>query len=148
MSHSPRVPLFVLARMVAITILVLLLAGGIGLLSSSWDTTSPTEQLRQRTEALLQEAIYPRPPSALPMTPVGSRACGSWLPEILKRNSNHYAIIILGVWGDGASPIPGGTGSITAVVHVVFPDDTRIELQYYAYTLDSCRLIHDRSEEF
>ena len=65
MSHSPRVPLLVLASLVAITILVLLLAGGIGLLSSSWDTTSPTEQIRQRTEALLQEAIYPRPPSAI-----------------------------------------------------------------------------------
>jgi hypothetical protein len=148
MRHSPRVPLLALASIGIITILVVLLAGGIGLLFSNWDTTSPAEQIRQHTEALLQEVIYPRPASALPTTPVGLRVCGSWLPEILKRNGSQYSIVIMGVWGDGASPIPGGTGSITAIVHVVFPDDTRIEMQYYTYMLDLCRLIHDGAEEF
>jgi hypothetical protein len=75
-------------------------------------------------------------------------ACGDWLPGILKRNNNQYSIVIVGVWGDYASPIPGGTGSITATVHVEFPDGTYIEMQYYAYTLDLCRLIQEPTEQF
>ena len=148
MNHSPRVPLLVLACMVVITIVVMLLAGAIGLLSANRDTISPTERIRQRTEVLLQSAIYSRPTNASTLVPVELAACGNWLPEILKRNNNQYSIVIMGVWGDGASPVPGGTGSITAIVHIVFPDDTRIEMQYYAYSLDLCRLIQDGSEQF
>jgi hypothetical protein len=147
MSHKTGVlQLLMLASVVSVTLVVLLLASAINLLFVDRDALSPTERIRQRTEYLLQVGKYPRPITSLTLVPLEFDTCGSWLPEVLRRNNNQYSIVIIGVWGDGASPIPGGTGSITAIVRVVFPDKTRIEMQYYAYTLDICRLIQDGGE--
>jgi hypothetical protein len=147
MSHKTRVlQLLMLVSVISIALVVLLLVGAINLLFVDRDTLSPTEKIRQRTEAVLQAAKYPRPTNSLTPVPLEFDACGNWLPGVLRRNNNQYSIVIMGVWGDGASPIPGGTGSITAAVQVVFPDNTRLEMQYYAYTLYLCRLIPDGGE--
>ncbi len=148
MSRRLRVLVFVLASMVAITIVILLLAGGIRPLFVNWDIPSPTERIRQHTVALLQGAASPPPTNSFTHVPNELATCGNWLPEILKRNNDQYSIVIVGVWGDGASPISGGTGTITATVYVVFPDKTRIEMQYYAYSLNLCRLIQDGTGPF
>jgi hypothetical protein len=127
---------------------VLLLFNAVRLFFRDWASISPAEEIRQHTEAILQAVQNPLATHTSSATPDELGRCGNWFPEVLKRNNNQYSIVITGIWGDGASPIPGGTGSITATVHVIFPDDTRIEMQYYAYTLDLCRLIHDGTEEF
>jgi hypothetical protein len=115
---------------------------------NSANQISPVQMIRERTEAVLQEAKYPMQTKSSSTVPSKSAVCGSWLPAILQRNNNQYSITIVGVWGDDASPIPGGTGSTTALVHVDFPDGSRIEMQYYAYSLDTCRLIQSNSELF
>ena len=74
--------------------------------------------------------------------------CGDWLHDILERNGNQYSILIIGVWGDYASPIPGGTGTTSASVQVVFPDGARVNMQYYAYTLVLCELAPDQQIYF
>jgi len=91
-------------------------------------STSPTDTIRQQTENVLQH-------------PETQNFCGTWLSDVLRRNNRQYAVHMVGVWGDYASPIPGGTGSISALVNVDFPDGTRIEFEYYAYTLLRCQLL-------
>jgi hypothetical protein len=111
--------------------------------SSPRPRTSPTDQIRQRTDDILQTAKYqtdpPTPGTIEAIWSLDLKKCGSLLPEAMRRNNNQYSIVVVGVWGDGASPIPGGTGAIQAAVNVVFPNGTRVEMQYYQYTLEVCR---------
>jgi len=113
-------------------------------LFDSWShSPTPTEVVRQETQKVLQAAEYH--PGDLTVTfsyedRVSSlNACSGFLPKLMKRNNNRYSMTIVGVWGDYASPIPGGTGAIVAIVQVDFPDRTLVEMQYYQYALDTCQ---------
>jgi hypothetical protein len=66
----------------------------------------------------------------------------------MRRNGNRYSVNIIGVWGDDATHIPGGTGATQAIVNVGFSDGTRFEMQYYQYTLEICREIPNGSMIF
>jgi hypothetical protein len=125
---------------------VLMICGAVHWFMDSWIASpSPTELLRRETEGLLQAARF-QPDGTKPSTysanaPIELTICGRFLPEAMRKNGNNYSITIVGVWGDGGTPIPGGTGAIEALVNVLFPDGTGIEMHYYQYTLEVCREI-------
>ena len=146
MNHQHRLLQIALGGIIAISVVVLLLLGVAHQIFSNWNPISAAARIRQHTEDILQAAITSLPTYSSTTVLAELDACGRWLPIMLKRNNNQYSIVIVGVWGNDASPIPSGTGSITAIVHVEFPDGARVEMQYYAYTLDLCRLIKDGNE--
>jgi hypothetical protein len=101
---------------------------------------SETEKIRHYTEEILRKAQYPLSTLEATQTENNFNVCSNTLTKIMKQNNNRYSIEIVGVWGTYASPIPGGTGTTTATVHIVFPDGVLIEIQYYA-TAAFCREI-------
>jgi hypothetical protein len=142
-----------LATGVIVTIITLMMLCGVvySFLDGWASGPSPSDRIRQQTIELLQEVEF-QAGKAIPTYTVRAESavslCGNVLPEAMKRNNNKYSLVIVGVWGDYASPIPGGTGSIEAVVNIEFPDGVRLQLQYYAYTLDGCRELSHSIELF
>jgi hypothetical protein len=54
-----------------------------------------------------------------------------------------YTVTVVSVVGAGGTPVVG-TDTTAAIVHIIFPDGTRIYTDYYAYRLEVCRVMsHD-----
>src|SRR5262245_11740160 len=123
---------------------VLLVCGAVYSFLRGWaDRPSETERTRQEVDQIIQAAKF-QPGELLPTSTwldiqFAANLCGNPLRSAMQRNNNTYSIVILGVWGTYASPIPGGTGTTVAVVEVLFPDKTRLRMEFYGSTLESCR---------
>jgi hypothetical protein len=148
MSNRRKLLQGILVSIGAITITAVVLIIGFLQVFRGKETLSSTDIIRKQTVAILEAAKYSPISKATAVEEITKSVCGKLLTQALKRNNNVYSIIILGVWGDDASPIPGGTGNNSAVVQVLFPDKARIEMHYYAYTLNICRLVPNSTQEF
>jgi len=104
--------------------------------NDSVDKRSDLQRTRDDIEQLIASSILWKEST---ITSIGHTQM--LLTEIIRRNDGQYSIADIKVWGLEGTPIPGGTGATESIALVSFPDNTVLELQFYRYTLVSCREI-------
>lgn len=121
-------------------------------LFSESESFPPEDPALEQTHLMLDSAkthpVGPIP-TELPFDMLyGAEQCWSLLQETMAANDNQYTVVLVGVWGDAGTHYSGGsggTGTTEVVIEVVFPDETRIEMYYYAYTLEVCRELNNNT---
>jgi hypothetical protein len=102
-----------------------------------WVYPSPRDGIQTLTTELIQYSV------AEGSSRIG---CVNLLHNLMRRNNNHYAVKIIGIWGNGASPAPG-TGTISSTVQIIFPDGTRLEVETYG-GFPWCHVPADKEDYF
>jgi hypothetical protein len=104
---------------------------------------SPSEYPLQQAQAMLDSIATRMAEPDLTPKPweVGQRECEGLLQRIMLQNNNQYTLTVYRIFGDNGTHIPGGTGSDEVLLHVTFPDGSRVQLYFYAANLDGCREI-------
>lgn len=69
--------------------------------------------------------------------------CWEFLQAAIQTHGSEYTLTLGGIWGDEGTPIGAGTGATESIVYVDFADGTRLSLQSYAYTLETCQEVAD-----
>jgi hypothetical protein len=92
-----------------------------------------------RTEQLLND-LQEQPELLKFMNlPPSLQECQALLRESLQLHEGHYSLEVTALVDPARDPTP--TGSSAAVVAVRFPDGREVELEYYNYTYEWCRII-------
>ncbi len=135
---------------IAVVLVIAAVCGGIYGLFEDWSTyvSNYDERALNHAESFLEElSTYHGEQTQIDLTPYWGlmENCLSFLQEAMTRNDNQYTLIVAGVFGDYGTPKRAGTGATEVVIEVVFPDGTRVALQYYASTLEHCFNVADDS---
>ncbi len=134
---------FLLAA-IGIVLVIVTVCGGINLLIEGWLSYVPHEYALNHAESLLERLSTGHGEQTQINLPYWEYV-EDCLGEAMTRNDNQYTLIVAGVFGEYGTPMAGGTGATVVVIDVVFPDGTRVALQYYANILEHCFNVADDS---
>jgi hypothetical protein len=108
-------------------------------ISASSPSDYPMQQASTLMQAIALHTTGPMPTS-LPINGYLSQGCWDILQTAMAKNNHQYTLVVAGIYGDGGTLVPGGTGSDVVLIDVAFPDGTSVELNFYASTLNMCQL--------
>jgi hypothetical protein len=123
-----------------IMLLILGICGLVWMIFKDWGSYEPGEYPLQQAQAML-DAIATRTaePNVTPeLWDVGQKECKDLLQKHMLGNHNQYTLNVARIMGDYGTSVPG-TGADEVILYVTFPDGSRIQLYFYAATLDECR---------
>ncbi len=107
---------------------------------NDWTTNDPRDYPLQTAESMLQAiALQTFEPESWQMA---EKVCQESLQPLMTRNKNQYTLVVAGVFGDHGTPI-AGTGTDAVLLHIIFPDHSRVELYFYGAILIDCKQIAD-----
>jgi hypothetical protein len=133
-------------RLLSIGIVVFFIATFCGSLFYNfvWIDYDPKEYPLQTAEAILQAmAIQTFEPEVTPeIWQMSEFECKALLQALMTQNKNQYTLIVDRVFGDNGTPVPG-TGSDEVLLHVIFPDHSRVEMYFYNIFFINCKKIDD-----
>jgi hypothetical protein len=108
----------------------------------SWVDDDPTTYPLQQVETLLRAIASQVSTPDINLIEehdwgILSQECPVLLREYMVKNNNQYTMYVAAVFGDNGTPIPG-TGTDAVLINVVFPDESRIQMQFYGNIFETC----------
>jgi hypothetical protein len=131
----------VIALVSIIFLLILGICGGsVWIVFKDWGSYEPSEYPLQQAQAMLDSiAIRTAEPDITPEPwEIVPPQCKDLLQKHMLQNNNQYTLTVAKIMGDYGTSVPG-TGADEIILHVTFPDGSRVQLYFYAATLDECR---------
>jgi hypothetical protein len=110
----------------------------------AWIDYDPREYPVQTAESILQTiATQTFEPEVTPERwQMAESKCKALLQAFMIQNNNQYSVVVDRVLGDSGTPVPG-TGIDEVLLHVMFQDQSRVELYFYGVNLVACKKIAD-----
>jgi hypothetical protein len=110
--------------------------------SSEYDPSTASLQI---VDSMLQAIATQTSEADVTVEPweVAEKECKDLLQSLMLQNNNQYTLTVYRIYGNYGTPIFSNTGSDEVLLHVDFPDGSRVELYFYNAILSGCRKIID-----